>query len=82
MGKTVQFTVLVGLRPSEVVESVKLINDNQLFPTYYNPEEMTLQHYKFPQQFIRRTKKAYISFVTSGMLDVVKSIDFGEYSLS
>jgi intergrase/recombinase len=72
MGKIIQFAVLVGLRPAEVLESVKLINDKQAFPIYYDSEQMTLQHYKFPQQFLRTTKKAYISFMTPEMLDIVK----------
>jgi hypothetical protein len=72
MGQIVKFAVLVGLRPAEVVEAVRLINDNQTFPKYYDPEQMTLQHYKFPQQFLRSTKKAYLSFATPEIIDIVK----------
>src|SRR5215211_154807 len=61
-----------GLRPAEIVESVKLINDKEAFARYYNPERMTLEHYKFPDVFVRATKKAYISFVTPEMLEVAK----------
>ena len=71
MSKIVQFGVLVGLRSAEIVESVRLINDKEAFARYYDPVQMTLQHYKFPQ-FLRTTKKAYISFVTPEMLKIVE----------
>jgi intergrase/recombinase len=70
MAQIVRFGCLVGLRPSEVVESIKLINkeDNQTFQTYYNQDACTLEHFRFPEIFIRRTKKAYISFITKEQL--------------
>jgi intergrase/recombinase len=68
MGQIVKFGTLVGLRPGEIVESVRLINgDRTAFANYYDSETMTLSHYKFPQ-FIRVTKKAYLSFVTAEMI--------------
>jgi intergrase/recombinase len=73
MGKIIKFGVLVGLRSAEKVESVRLINDKEAFVKYYDPEQMTLQHYKFPQ-FLRTTKKAFLSFVTPEMLETVLSI--------
>ncbi len=36
MSRIIKFAVLVGLRPSEVVESVKLINYTEAFSKYYN----------------------------------------------
>jgi hypothetical protein len=62
---------LIGLRPAELVESVRLINDVNL-SKYYNPERQTLEHFRFPEIFLRRTKKAYISFVTPEILEMVK----------
>jgi intergrase/recombinase len=71
MGEIVKFGVLVGLRPSEVVESVRLLNNNNNISlpenfrvNYYNPERQTLEHFRFPEIFLRQTKKAYISFIT------------------
>jgi intergrase/recombinase len=63
MGEIVKFGLFTGLRPSEILESVRLINNNQTFPVYYNAEQMTLQHYKFPDIFLRHTKKAFVSFL-------------------
>ncbi len=72
VGKILQFAVLVGLRPSEVCESVRLICKST--DKYYNPERQALEHFKF-SQFIRTTKKAYLSFVTPEMLEGVRYTD-------
>lgn len=66
-----RFAVLVGLRPSEVVESARLVMNS--YTTYYNPERQALEHFRFPKIFLRQTKKAYISFVTPSMIDIVKT---------
>jgi intergrase/recombinase len=75
MGKIVKFACLVGLRSSEVVESIRLLNSEGDTPRYYNEERQALEHFRFPQIFLRRTKKAYISFVTSDMIELVKRSD-------
>jgi hypothetical protein len=72
MGKIIKFGVLVGLRSAEIVESVRLINSGVYILQYYNPKQQVLQHYKFPQ-FLRTTKKAYLSFVTPEMLQGVRT---------
>ncbi len=33
---------------------------------------MLIEHYEYPTQFIRRTKKAYISIVTNNLLKVIE----------
>jgi intergrase/recombinase len=71
LARIIKFACLIGLRPAEVVESVRLINDVNL-SKYYNPERQTLEHFRFPEIFLRRTKKAYISFVTPEILEMVK----------
>jgi hypothetical protein len=85
MGQIVKFGCLVGLRASEVVECVRLLNEQftytktaseqlrytQASPPYYNPERQALEHFRFPQ-FLRQTKKAYLSFVTPEMIDMVR----------
>ena len=49
MVQIVRLGYLAGLRPIEiVVESVRLINDKEALAKYYDPEQMTLDHYKFP----------------------------------
>ncbi len=68
MCQIVKFGTCVGLRPTEMLESVRLINDKEAFPRYYDSEQMILQHFKFPDVFLRQTKKAFLSFVTPEML--------------
>jgi intergrase/recombinase len=75
VGNIIKFACLVGLRASEVVESVRLLNVPQNSGAhYYNPERQALEHFRFPEIFLRQTKKAYISFVTPAMLKLVDSI--------
>ncbi len=85
MGQIIKFGVLVGLRASEVVESVGLLNNNNDVPKlglhYYNPERQCLEHFRFPDVFIRTTKKAYISFVTPEMIsEIRKNAESGKIS--
>jgi hypothetical protein len=66
-GTVIKFACLTGLRPSECVESVKLLNSEGA-NCYYNPEQQRLEHFRFPEIFIRRTKVAYISIITKEQL--------------
>jgi intergrase/recombinase len=75
MGQIIKFACLTGLRPAEAIESVRLINDKEEFTKYYNPERQALEHFRFPSLFLRQTKKAYISFVTPEILDMVKCFE-------
>jgi hypothetical protein len=69
------FCTLTGLRASECMEAVRLINTFQNSGTnYYNPEQKILQHYRFPEIFIRRTKAVYISIVNKEILAIAQSI--------
>lgn len=77
MGQIVKFACLVGLRASEVVESVRLLNSTNISSNisgkiqYYNPERQALEHFRFPEIFLRQTKKAYISFVTPSIIEEI-----------
>lgn len=73
MSQTVQFGVLTGLRSSEILQSVELINSGskEILQEYYDVENMMLCHWKF-KQFLRTTKIAYVSFVTPEMVDMGK----------
>jgi hypothetical protein len=63
MGKIIRFALITGLRPSEVVESVRLLNGGgrgkgvSIDRPYYNPERQALEHFRFPDVFLRTTKK-------------------------
>jgi hypothetical protein len=72
IGIVVKFDVLTGLRASEVIESVGLINNKEAFAKYYDSTRQTLEHFKFQAIFLGHTKKAYLSFVTPKMLELVQ----------
>jgi intergrase/recombinase len=61
---------LTGLRPSETYLSIRLIHDS--LQNYLNDSTKILEHYRFPD-FIRRTKKAYISIITDRILRIARS---------
>ena len=63
-GLLIRFACLTGLRPSEACESVRLLNDRARSSTYYNPEQQCLEHFRFPDIFLRKTKNAYISYLS------------------
>lgn|ERR687897_399619 len=66
MSIVIRFACLTGLRPSEACQSVKLISLSSLDETgYYNQEQQTLEHFRFPDIFLRPTKKAWISYLSS-----------------
>jgi intergrase/recombinase len=66
------YNTLTGLRPSEVCVSISLIQQQDCFRIYYNNEKSMLEHFKFPELFIRRTKKAYISIVNDLVLNIAR----------
>jgi hypothetical protein len=63
------FNTLTGLRPSEACLSIKLIQSN--LEMYLNQESRIVEHFKFPE-FMRRTKKAYISIMNDNILNLAK----------
>ena len=74
MALVVRYALLTGLRPSEACQSVRLLNVRQCFTDYYNPEQQCLQHYKFPDIFLRATKKAYLSYITLDNLQPIANL--------
>jgi len=75
-GNILLYCTLTGLRPDEACNSIKLIHNN--LDNYMNKKSMTLEHFRYPDIFIRRTKKAYISIVTKSTIQI--AMDSGTYS--
>ena len=68
----VRFIACSGLRPSESLASIRLYHLHG--EKYLNKELMILEHYKFPETFIRKTKNAYITVLDEELLhDLEKS---------
>jgi hypothetical protein len=76
-GNILIYDTLTGLRPQEACESIRLLKND--FDNYIKRQEnsMTLEHFKYPQ-FIRRTKKAYVSIINDQILETAKGC--GEHS--
>src|SRR5581483_2484727 len=55
------FNTLTGLRPSEACQSISLIQTD--LSNYMKKEEGVLEHWKYPDLFIRNSKKAFVSLV-------------------
>ena len=76
-GSILIYDTLTGLRPQEACESVRLLkNDCNNYLTR-RENTMILEHFKYPQ-FIRRTKKAYVSIINDQILETAKCC--GEHS--
>ena len=67
------FCTLTGMRASECVEAVELINSDS--PKYYDTSGCILRHYLYPDIFIRRTKAVYISVVDAAIVNIAQRID-------
>ena len=69
-----KFALVTGLRISEAIDSfnliIKLHSEGKL-GEYYDESLSCLQHFKFKDIFIRRTKSTYISFVP---IDLIRQI--------
>jgi len=66
------FIALTGLRLNEAIESWNLIHSLENLYDYYNVEKECLEHYRFKEQFLRRGKKAFISFVPHDLVERIK----------
>ncbi|MEM3884377.1 MAG: integrase [Nitrososphaerota archaeon] len=75
----VEFIALSGLRVGEAFSSIKLYCKEG--EGYVNKELMVLEHYRYPNIFLRRTKKAYITVLDDRMLETLDSCRPISYSL-
>jgi len=70
------FMAVTGLRFDEAIESynliIKLSKEGKL-NSYYDSEREILEHYKFKEIFLRRTKKAFISFVSKELIQKISN---------
>ena len=66
------FCLISGLRVNEALASwnliIELASQNRL-GEYYNEGMETLEHFRFKQIFIRKTKKAFITFMPKAFLE-------------
>jgi hypothetical protein len=65
-----RFNVVTGLRPAEAVKAVNMLRTT---PNYLNKEMSVLEHFRYPQEFIRNTKKCFISIVDGETLEIARA---------
>ncbi|MCJ7482260.1 MAG: hypothetical protein MUO31_04780, partial [Thermodesulfovibrionales bacterium] len=69
------FIAVTGLRLDEAFQSYNLIISlarKGKLEEYYNEKTQTLEHYKFKETFIRKSKKAFISFVPRELIQRIQ----------
>ena len=75
------FISITGLRLNEAITSYNLIKKlarEGKLSEYYNEEKEALEHFRFKELFIRRTKKAFVSFVPKEFIErLIVSEKFG-----
>jgi hypothetical protein len=69
-GFALVFQRLTGLRTQEACRALTLLV--QKAEGYYDPELMALRHFQHPELFLRKSKNAFISFVSPGLLKAVE----------
>jgi len=68
------FMAITGLRFNEALESYNLIirlAEEGKLSQYYNEDREVLEHFRFKKIFIRRTKKAFMSFVPKSLIEAI-----------
>jgi hypothetical protein len=66
---TLEFMALSGLRVGEALEAMRLYRRDK--ENYLNRELMVLEHFKYPEIFMRKSKKTYITVLDGYMLDLL-----------
>jgi len=62
----VEFMALSGLRPAEAIMAIKVFKMHR--EDYFNTELKVLEHFRFPQVFFRRCKRAFITVLNDHLL--------------
>ncbi|MGE0389499.1 MAG: integrase [Candidatus Nitrosocosmicus sp.] len=71
LGKSniILYNVLTGLRPQEAIDSFSVLLSHDK-GNYLSSDNKFLYHYKYPDLFQRRTKKAFVSVVNEKILSL------------
>jgi len=79
-GNILLYNTLTGLRPDEACKSIILLQKDR--DNYLRKDLMTLEHFKYPDIFLRRTKKAYVSVITESILELAKTCGYNALRLA
>jgi hypothetical protein len=75
LSRFIDFMAASGLRFEEAINSYNLVihlNASGRLNEYYNAKLGCLEHYRFKKLFLRRTKKAFISFIPEAIVESVE----------
>jgi intergrase/recombinase len=67
-GNIILFTTLTGLRPDEALKALSLLKEGST--EYIDCERMMLLHYRFPDMFLRVSKKAFVSIINKDLIEI------------
>ena len=80
-----KFAALTGLRKAEAVESfnqiIALSQERGGLENYYNSETGALEHYKYPETFLRTTKNVLFSLVPEELLEEIAASEPVAYEM-
>jgi len=68
----IKFVMLSGLRKSEAIKSFNMViklHETGKLNEYYNEELESLEHFKYSDEFLRRTKNAFFSFIPKRFIE-------------
>lgn len=68
------FNTLVGLHADQTINSITLLHQEP--SKYLKNGKMMREHCRYPEIYIRRTKKAYVSIVSESICVVAKEADY------
>jgi len=71
-----KLALMSGLRTNEAIESFNLIiklHEQGRLSEYYNEESQTLEHFRYPEQFFRNTKNAFITLIPKKLITEIAS---------
>ena len=78
-----RFVLLSGLRKGEAIKSFNMIIDlskNGKLDEYYDSNLSILQHFKYPNIFLRDTKNVYISIIPSDLIQQIANSSYVSYA--
>ena len=79
-----RFCLYSGLRKSEAITSFNRIielHNKGLLNEYYDKNLNCLLHFKYPKDFIRKTKNCFISFITEDLLNEIANSEPITYNM-
>ncbi|PBO85693.1 MAG: hypothetical protein COA77_02160 [Thaumarchaeota archaeon] len=72
------YCTVTGLRPTEACQSIELIQTD--LDNYLNKDSMMLEHFKYAELFIRKTKHAFVSIIDDSIIELAQNTSQRSYN--